>query len=125
MTMDSVQNGAFHRLCREFQQAFIANGAPNEMALFAQTEPSDGARRVYFTPGCSSYVQPLIEGYGGTPCTVPDDTSLTLVFGVPGAESVVFLAGGDGVALDGVAFPERISAMSTEHVPSGANRHVK
>ena len=123
--MDSVQNGAFHRLCREFQQAFIAHGAPDEMALFAQTEPSDGARHVYFTPGCSTYVKPLIEDYGGMPCTLPDDASLTLVFGVPGAESVVFLSGGDGVAGDGVAFPGGVSAISDSSVHSGANRHVK
>lgn len=100
MTVDRLRDGVFHRLCREFQQAFIANGAPNEMALFAQAEPSNGTRRVYFTPGCASYVRPLIEGYGGTPCTVPDDASLTLMFGVPGAEAAVTFSGGDGLAGD-------------------------
>lgn len=96
MTMERVQDGAFHRLCREFQQAFIANGAPNDMALFALAAPEDGTRRLYFSPGCAVYVKPLIDGHGGVPCDVPDDPAVTLMFGVPGARCASFSIVGDG-----------------------------
>ena len=125
MTVDSLRDGAFHRLCREFQQAFIANGAPNEMALFAQAEPSDGTRRVYFTPGCTSYVQQLIDGYGGRPCATPDDGALTLMFGVPGAESVAFIPGGDGISVDGVPVPENLATIAEADGRTKPEHHVK
>lgn len=98
MTVEHVQDGAFHRLCREFQQAFIANGAPDDMALFAMARPDDGRRRLYFSPGCAHYVKPLIDGHGGVPCDVPDDPSVTLMFGVPGAQCASFVPAGDGAA---------------------------
>lgn len=125
MTEEKLRDGVFHRLCREFQQAFIANGAPNEMALFAQAEPLDGTRRVFFTPGCKTYVARLIEGYGGQPCKVPGSDSLTLMFGVPGVESVSFLSGGDGVTLDRIPVPENVSAVTDQSRQPGVDHHVK
>lgn len=125
MTMDSVRDGVFHRLCRQFQQAFIANGAPDEMALFAQAEPTDGTRRLYFTPGCTAYVRPLIEGHGGKPCTMPDDDAITLVFGVPGAESVAFVAGGDGMRVDDIDFPTGVTPVPEVDAQPRVGRHVK
>ncbi|HEX7072340.1 MAG TPA: hypothetical protein VF190_16115 [Rhodothermales bacterium] len=125
MTMESLRDGVFHRLCREFQQAFIANGAPLEMALYAQAEPSDGTRRVYFTPGCTTYVQTLIDGYGGTPCNVPDESALTLVFGVPGAEAVVFVAGGDGVAVGDFPYSNGVTHIPGAETEQGTPRHLK
>jgi hypothetical protein len=125
MTIESLRDGVFHRLCREFQQAFIANGAPHEMALFAQAVPSDGTRRVYFTPGCSTYVQPLIDGYGGTPCNVPEESALTLMFGVPGAESVVFVAGGDGVAVGDISYTNGVTRLPGADAASASPRHLK
>lgn len=125
MTVDRLRDGVFHRLCREFQQAFIANGAPHEMALFAQAEPSDGTRRVYFTPGCTAYVQQLIEGYGGSPCTAPDDGGLTLMFGVPGAESVSFMSGGDGASTLNVSLSDRIARESETEASGLPDHHAK
>lgn len=125
MTADRLQDGVFHRLCREFQQAFIANGAPNEMALFAQAEPSNGTRRVYFTPGCATYVRPLIEGYGGTPCSVPEEASLTLMFGVPGAESAIALSEREGLSGDGMPLTEGAPRLADSPVSSTSDYHAK
>lgn len=87
ITEACVSGGAYHRLCRRFQQAFIAAGAPAEMALFAQTLLRDGVRKVYLSPGSAPYVKSLIDAYEGTPCDCPGGDGLTLVFGVPDATS--------------------------------------
>ncbi len=125
MTVDRLRDGVFHRLCREFQQAFIANGAPHEMALFAQAQPSDGTRRVYFTPGCTAYVQRLIDGYGGMPCTAPEDGALTLMFGVPGAESAGFITGGDGANTEGYSLSDGVEEESNLEATGLLDRHAK
>ncbi|HET6567558.1 MAG TPA: hypothetical protein VFG50_06300 [Rhodothermales bacterium] len=80
-----VQDGDYHRLCRQFQQAFIAAGAPPEMALFAQMTFQDNVRKVYFSPGSVPYVRSLIESYHGDPCDCPESDNITLMFGVPNA----------------------------------------
>lgn len=97
VSVDRLREGMLHRLCRAFQRAFIANGAPDAMALFAEAVPSDGSRRMYFSPGSTSYVQPLIDECGGRPCDPPAESGLTLVFGVPGTEAAMF-SSGDGTA---------------------------
>lgn len=85
ITEDRVEDGEYHRLCRQFQQAFIAAGAPPEMALFAQMALRDNIRKVYFSPGSVHYVKQLIDTYGGNPCDGPERSKVTLVFGVPDA----------------------------------------
>jgi len=98
VSIDRLHDGVFHRLCRAFQRAFIAHGAPDEMALFAESALGDGSRRMYFSPGSTSYVGPLIEECGASPCDPPHETGLTLVFGVPGTEAGMLGASGDGAA---------------------------
>ena len=85
----SVMNGAYHRLCREFQKAFIGAGAPPELALFARRESSAKRRRLYLSPNAGDYVPHLMEDYGAEPCSVPDAATVTLVYGVPGAKSLL------------------------------------
>jgi|GEM_PF-540803 len=85
ITEDSELGGDYHRLCRKFQQAFIAAGAPPDMALFAQITSQDSVRKVYFSPGSLRYVKPLIDAHQGKACVGPDRTTVTLVFGVPDA----------------------------------------
>lgn len=85
ITEDSVLVGDYHRLCRKFQQAFIAAGAPPDMALFAQMALHNNVRKVYFSPGSVRFVKPLIEAYNGKACDGPEKTTVTLVFGVPDA----------------------------------------
>jgi len=80
-----AQGGDYHRLCRQFQQAFIAAGAPPEMALFAELTLQDNVRKIYFSPGSVQYVRTLIEEYGGNPCDSPASESVTMMFGVPDA----------------------------------------
>jgi hypothetical protein len=85
----SVINGAYHRLCREFQKAFIGAGAPPELALFACRKSSAERRRLYLSPNAGDYVPHLMEDYGAEPCSVPDAGTVTLVYGVPGAKSLL------------------------------------
>ena len=86
ITEACVLGGTYHRLCRQFQQAFIACEAPADMALFAQTFPVDDTRYVYFSPGCVGQIRSLIESYEGRPCKPPSREEVTLVFGVPDAK---------------------------------------
>lgn len=84
MPQASLTDGAYHRLCREFQHAFIKAGAPADLALFAK-RGSATSRRLYLSPQSHSYVPDIIRHFGGRPCDVPDPSNVTLVYGVPGA----------------------------------------
>jgi hypothetical protein len=95
----AVLGGAYHRLCRQFQQAFIAASAPADMAMFVENAPSD-TRRIYFSPGCVRYVSDLILDFGGCECDPPDVSSVILVYGTPEAFDELVAhekAGGDGL----------------------------
>lgn len=109
ITEACVLDGEYHRLCRQFQRAFIAAGAPPDMALFAQTLLFNDIRKVYFSPGSIRYVQALIEEYGGTACETPQPAGITLVFGVPDAGSRLLLV--DEEALVGDAEEEIRSVL--------------
>lgn len=85
----SVNDGVYHRLCREFQKAFIGASAPPELAMFACRDAHPEQRRLYLSPSASSYVPDLIHEYGAEACGVPDAASVTLVYGVPGAKSLL------------------------------------
>lgn len=87
VTESCVLGGLFHRLCREFQRAFIAAGAPVEMALFAQTYVLGDSRDIYFSPGSLPYVAELIRLHGGVSCSEPELGQVTMVYGVPGADA--------------------------------------
>ncbi len=99
-----ILGGDYHRLCRAFQQAFIKNGAPNEMALFVESLPLENQRRVFLSPGSMQYLQSLLEGYEGTPCNGPDG-NVTLVYGVPEARMHLLsgLGSDDGYWLENAA----------------------
>lgn len=88
MPHGSLTDGAYHRLCRQFQRAFIDAGAPEELALFARREPA-ASRQLYLSPMSSAYVPELISKYGGRPCDVPDPAAVTLVYGIPGAQTLL------------------------------------
>lgn len=101
ITGECVQDGDYHRLCRQFQQAFIAAGAPPEMALFAQMTLHNDVRRIYFSPGSVQYVKSLIDAFGGKPCDGPGNDNVALMFGVPDAGWTLLDHAGGG-AVDSV-----------------------
>ncbi len=82
-----ILGGTYHRLCRTFQHAFIAAGAPPEMALLARRAAFDEARRIYISPASVPYLGNLLEEFGGQPCDCPGREEVTLVYGVPGAKA--------------------------------------
>lgn len=84
----SLDDGAYHRLCRQFQKAFIGAGAPADFALFAQRRAVP-ARRLYLSPPSGVHVPDLIRHYKGRPCSAPEPSSVTLIYGVPGASSLL------------------------------------
>lgn len=84
ITEASLLGGTYHRLCRRFQQAFIAAGAPADMALFAQTFPVGETRTLFLTPASRAHLGDLHAQ--GEPCAAPSAQDVTLVFGVPDAE---------------------------------------
>ena len=92
MPEESVTDGGYHRFCRQFQKAFIGAGAPPEMALFACRDRSISGRRLYLTPSSQEYVPDLVQYYGAEPCTVPESSTVTLVYGVPGSKTLLSLA---------------------------------
>ncbi len=81
---------SFQSLCRAFQRAFISAGAPADMALFTGSASRDGTREVYLSSGSHPYVEDLIRHHRGHTCTAPDPETVTMVYGVPGAESRLF-----------------------------------
>lgn len=87
ITESCILGGAYHRLCRAFQQAFIKAGAPPEMALLAQRVGLDESRRVYISPASVPYLGTLLEDYDGRPCDCPKIDEVTLVYGVPGVKA--------------------------------------
>lgn len=89
MPEESVTDGGYHRFCRQFQKAFIGAGAPPELALFALRNASREGRRLYLSPNSHVYISDLIQCYGAQPCDVPDAGSVTLVYGVPGAKTLL------------------------------------
>lgn len=89
MPESSVSDGVYHRLCREFQKAFISAGAPPELALFACRNSRPHRRRLYLSPLAASYVAELLQVYAAKPCRVPDADSVTLVYGVPNARTLL------------------------------------
>jgi hypothetical protein len=93
----ALLGGSYHRLCRQFQQAFIAASAPGEMAMFVQSTQGD-VRRVFLSPGSLQYIANLVEDYEGRSCSPPDIGSVILVYGTPEAFSqlTVSSSGGDG-----------------------------
>lgn len=80
-----IAAGNYHRICREFQKAFIAAGAPEEMALYVQTIPDNGSRTLYFSPGSAPYVRDLVQSYEGELTECPERDDVTLLFGVSNA----------------------------------------
>ena len=88
MPPTSLTDGAYHRLCRQFQKAFIDAGAPTDLALFARRD-STSVRRLYLSPPSWSYVPELIRHYKGRPCSIPDPATVTLIYGVPGARALL------------------------------------
>ena len=89
MPEESITDGGYHRFCRQFQKAFIGAGAPADLALFAHRNGSSTGRRLYLTPCSSGYVPELVNAYGAEPCEVPKEDTVTLVYGVPGAKTLL------------------------------------
>lgn len=86
VTDSSGPEGPFRSLCREFQRCFIAAGAPEEMALFTRSDRAGDAHDVYLSPGSFPHADELVRQYGGQPCAPPYPGSVTMVYGVPGAD---------------------------------------
>ena len=89
MPEESITDGGYHRFCRQFQKAFIGAGAPPDLALFARRNGTSTGRRLYLTPCSSGYVPELVNDYGAEPCDVPEEDTVTLVYGVPGAKTLL------------------------------------
>jgi hypothetical protein len=87
----AVGGGLYHQLCRRFQQAFIREGAPVNMAMFAQRMPFNHVRVVFFSPGSLRFVRALVEEYEGVPCVAPCPDEVTLIFGVSEAKERLLL----------------------------------
>lgn len=85
----SLTDGVYHRFCRKFQRAFIDSGGPPGLALFAERNPSSEERRLFLSPECQSYVADMMREYDATSCQAPDLESVTLVYGVPGAQMLL------------------------------------
>lgn len=105
ITESCVLGGTFHSLCRDFQRAFIAAGAPDSMALYAQTYVLEDSRDIYFSPGSYPYVEELIRLHNGTPCSAPRPTEVTMVYGVPDADGRIFPGYQDKPAVRRVGMP--------------------
>lgn len=95
MPAASLKSGAYHKFCRAFQHAFIDAGAPEDLAMYAMRR-SDRNRRLYLTPSSGTYVPDLIRSHGGRPCSAPDESSVTLVYGVAGSRRLLATTGSNG-----------------------------
>jgi len=85
----SVTDGVYHRFCREFQKAFIGADAPQTLALFACRKSRAEKRRLYLSPDAGEYVPHLMQNYDAKPCSVPEESSVILVYGAPNAKSLL------------------------------------
>lgn len=86
--------GTFHRLCRQFQHAYMAAGSPSDMALFAGHDVSNDGRRVFLTPASATHVTDLIESYQACPCEAPSPDHLTLLYGPSDAKNYCWTTNG-------------------------------
>lgn len=120
MPEDSVVDGVYHRFCRRFQKAFISAGAPPELALFACRNRTSTGRRLYLTPSSPGYLPDLIQSYGAEPCDVPQAGAVTLVYGVPGAKSM--LSPSEDVSV--ISDRGDVGTMSTTHPDSPKRRDL-
>ena len=89
MPETSLTDGVYHRFCRKFQRAFIDAGAPPELALFAERNTITEQRRLYLSPLSESYVGDIMREYDAATCRAPSPESVTLVYGVPGAQTLL------------------------------------
>lgn len=120
MPEDSVTDGGYHRFCRQFQKAFISAGAPAELALFACRNGTPSGRRLYLTPSSPGYVPDLVQAYGAEPCDVPEPGTVTLVYGVPGAKTL--LSESDDVRV--LADEKDVGVVATTHSTARPNRNL-
>lgn len=82
--------GRLHRLCRQFQRAYIRAGAPAEMALFALRDTCNTSRCLYVSPAARTHAADLLDAYAARPCSRPAIEHLTLLYGPPDVEHVLF-----------------------------------
>ena len=77
--------GTYHRLCRQFQRAYIAAGAPSDMALFASKDARADTRPVFFSPSSRDHASALLDHYHAEPCVAPSPEGVTLLYGAADA----------------------------------------
>lgn len=117
ITEACLLGGAYHRLCRAFQQAFIAAGAPADMALFAGRGAFDESRVVYLSPASVPILGELIAEYDGRPCDCPDAGLVTLVYGVPGVKARLLESPAEQVSHTPAVSPVATQDACCEGVP--------
>lgn len=124
MPEESVTDGGYHRFCRQFQRAFIGAGAPPEMALFACRNVTAHGRRLYLTPSSTGYVPDLVRSYGAEPCAVPESGAVTLVYGVPGAKTLLSSPDDAALLVDGVPAQNDGRLVSPDLAPARKKRDL-
>lgn len=124
MPEESVTDGGYHRFCRQFQKAFIGAGAPPEMALFACRDRSVSGRRLYLTPSSSDYVPDLVQYYGAEPCAVPESSTVTLVYGVPGSKTLLSTSGGTNFTTPPTGGPGEKRSVPSSLAPPQKKREL-
>ena len=79
---------ALERLEKQFEKLFMADGGPEDMALFSDNDYKDGKINIYFTPGCNPQCAGLISQYAGVECDPP---ALSQVFLLDGNDDALGL----------------------------------
>jgi len=65
----------------EFLAIWMANGGPNDAALFAARDQKSRTNDFYFSPGAARIAGALITHYGGVECPPPEISGLVLLVG--------------------------------------------
>ncbi len=73
ITDKQVVDAEIAKLQTLFDSAWLALGAPDDLAIFDGGLDLSGACNIYFTPDCGTYptIRAIIDTYGATPCNEP------------------------------------------------------
>jgi len=89
LSAEEVASGKHQNLQDEFDILFLANGGPQDAAMFSD-RLSNSELEVYFSPGARRLAKALIAKYSGVPCENPSGKKPALLVGHANAAGKLF-----------------------------------
>lgn len=71
VSVDTGELEEWSRIHTQFEQLFVAAGAPSDAGMFIRTEPGMPHVELLFSPGAYRIARSLVEANRGVPCEKP------------------------------------------------------